>query len=73
MHDAITLIHEFIDHLWAGSRAPAKIYIQESGLPLVLAMAVDGTYAQVMASEQDMRQFADYQMELGDRYANMDF
>lgn len=72
-HDAITLIRDFIEHLWSGSRAPAKIYIQECGLPLILTMAVDGTYAQVMGSEQDMRQFADYQMELADRYANMDF
>lgn len=32
-HDAITLIQEFIAHLWSGSRAPARHYLQGSDLP----------------------------------------
>jgi hypothetical protein len=45
--DAIALIHDFIVHLWSGDLAPAKIYIQESGLPMVLTQSTDGTYARV--------------------------
>ena len=50
-HEAIDLIERFIQHLWSGSRAPARIYIQESHLPLVLSHAKDGTYARAMVSE----------------------
>ncbi len=72
-HEAIELIERFIQHLWSGSRAPAKIYIQESYLPLVLSHAKDGTYARAMVSEDEMLAFVEYQSELHDRYANMDF
>ena len=41
-HDAIALIHDFIRHLWSQSRAPAKIYIQDNGLPLVLGWRATG-------------------------------
>lgn len=72
-HKAIDLIERFIRHLWSGSRAPARIYIQESDLPLVLSYAKDGTYARAMVSEDEMLAFCEYQNELHDRYANMDF
>ena len=72
-HDAIELIRSFTDHLWSGARTPAKLYIQESGLPLILTQAADGTYADAMSSEEAMTEFMDYQMALHDRYANMDF
>ncbi|MCG8524184.1 MAG: hypothetical protein MI744_18420, partial [Pseudomonadales bacterium] len=72
-HDAIELIERFIDHLWSGSRAPAKIYIQESQLPAILSYAKDGTYAKAMASEGDMAELCDYLVRLQDRHADMDF
>lgn len=72
-HDAIELLSEFIDHLWSGPRAPAKIYIQEWGLPLVLTMASSGEYASAMESEERMKQFAAHLAEEIDRSANMDF
>jgi hypothetical protein len=71
--DAITLVHDFVAHLWSGRLAPAKIYIQESGLPLILSQAADGTYTKVMASEEEMTEFTDYQSRMFDDYANMDF
>lgn len=72
-HAAIDLIEGFIEHLWSESHAPARFYIQESHLPLVLSHAKDGTYARAMVSEDKMLAFCEYQWELHDRYTNMDF
>lgn len=72
-HDAIALIYDFIEHLWSGDLAPAKIYIQDSGLPLILTQATDGTYARAMASKEDMTEFTDYQSRMSDDAANMDW
>lgn len=71
--DAIVLIHTFIEHLWSSNMAPAKIYVQESGLPLILTLAADGTYAKAMISEEDMTQFTEYQGKKFDDAANMDW
>ena len=71
--EAIALIRDFIEHLWSGSREPAKIHIQDYGLPLNLTKVVDGDYAGAMASVDSMESYADYQAHLNDRYANMDF
>ena len=71
--EAITLALEFIDHLWSGPLAPAKIYIQESGLPLILTYAADGTYSRAMSSEESMAEFVEYQNRMFDDAANMDF
>jgi hypothetical protein len=71
--DAILVIEAFSEHLWSGPRAAAKIYIQESDLPLILSQAKDGTYAAAMTSEVAMKDFTHHQLELHDRYANMDF
>ena len=38
-HDAIELIQRFVAHLWSGPRTPAKIYIQESHLPIMSSYA----------------------------------
>jgi hypothetical protein len=70
---AIATLHGFIEHLWSGDRAPARIYIQEWGLPLILTMAQDGYYAQAMVSVVEMETFARSLGELMDRSANMDF
>ena len=68
--EALNVLRDFQEHLWSGSRAPAKIYL-DSGLPLVLTMT--GGYAQAMKSAQDMESFVDY---LGRQFAdaaNMDW
>jgi hypothetical protein len=70
---AIMLLHQFVDHLWSGPRAPAHIYIQEDQLPLILTMAKNGDYGRAMASVEEMREFADHLSWKMERSANMDF
>lgn len=70
---SIDLIKAFILHLWSGVRSPARIYLQEYGLPVVLTHVKDGTYSSAMRSDDDMEAFADYFASLIDRHANMDF
>lgn len=70
---AIELLEDFRQHLWSGSRAPAEIYIQQSGLPIILTMAADGTYASAMTSVEDMTTFVDHLSAETDRAANMDW
>src|ERR1700737_1265410 len=72
-HEAITLLLTFVSHLWSGSRSPARIYLQEYGLPLILTMAQKGEYARAMASEDDMAAFAHHLAAVMDRHADMDF
>lgn len=52
---ALNVIEAFIERLWSGSREPAREYIQESQLPIILPMASDGTYKMAMHSLDDMR------------------
>jgi hypothetical protein len=52
---------------------PAKIYIQESGLPTILPLALDGTYARVMSSVQEMKYFVNDMTRSFDRAADMDW
>lgn len=54
-----------------GQREPAKVYIQESDLPL--PMASDGTYAAAMVTVEDMTAFVDRLMREFDAAANMDW
>jgi hypothetical protein len=68
-----TLIEEFIAHLWSGPREPARIYIQESGLPLLMTMASDGTYLRSMRSTDEMEQFVLGLSREFDGAANMDW
>jgi hypothetical protein len=72
-HEAITLLHAFVDHLWSGLRSPARIYLQQYGLPLILSMAQKGEYSRAMASEDDMAAFAHHLAGVMDRHADMDF
>jgi hypothetical protein len=71
--DAIKTIEDFIVQLWSGDREPAKLYIQESGLPLILPMATNGQYEQAMSTIAEMDRFLNYLTELFDNAANMDF
>lgn len=70
---AIGVIREFIALLWSGSREPAKLYIQESGLPLILPLASDGTYYRAMRSASDMEELVERLNHQFDQAANMDW
>lgn len=70
---SIALVRSFMDHVWSGPRAPARVYVQDYSLPLNLTHVADGTYADAMSSEGEMEDFARYLAEDIDRHANMDF
>lgn len=70
---ALDLTREFASFIWAGSRAPAGKYIQESGLPIILTMAADGAYRDAMQSLESMDEFIDYMTYQFDQAANMDW
>lgn len=57
--EAIRIIESFIEQLWADEREPARIYIQESDLPLILPKAIDGTYENAMQSLEAMNELVD--------------
>lgn len=69
---AIAEIEKFIKHLWSGSRLPARDYIC-SGLPSILTLVADGTYARAMQSAEDMNDFVDSLTRQFDNAANMDW
>lgn len=69
---AIDVIEKFIAYLWSGEREPARIYI-ESGLPLILTAAKDGTYQDAMESAESMEEFVEYLSLQFDQAANMDW
>jgi hypothetical protein len=69
---AIAEIEQFIDHLWSGSRRPARHYVF-SGLPSILTFVDDGTYARCMRSENDMEEFVEHLTRQFDNAANMDW
>ena len=71
--EALTAIEAFIVYLWSGQREPARIYIQETDLPLILPMASDGSYAAAMANVVDMNAFVDRLIRKFDAAANMDW
>ena len=71
--DAIDRINAFIDHLWSGPLAPARLYLQESTLPVILSMAVAGDYRRALANDDDMQMLTNYLEEQSDHSANMDF
>lgn len=70
---SIVAMDNFVDFLWSGVRAPAKIYIQDCEFPAILNFARDGTYARAMTSSNSMDDFVEYLNELFDRSANMDW
>lgn len=72
-HKVLNTIEKFIKVLWKGKRGPAKLYIQESDLPLILTFAADGTYQKAMKSTKSMKDFLDRLCYEFDQAANMDF
>jgi len=71
--EAIATIEEFISFMWSGPRAPARIYIHESDLPLVLPHASDGTYSAAMVSVESMTEYVKQATRDWDRAANMEW
>lgn len=70
---AIETAESFIEKLWEGDRAPAKLYLQEAALPIILTYASDGTYDNAMASVEDMEAFIEGLTHEMDNAANMDW
>jgi hypothetical protein len=70
---AIETAESFIEKLWEGERAPAKVYLQEAALPVILTYASDGTYDNAMASVEDMEIFVEGLTHEMDNAANMDW
>jgi len=70
---AISVIEEFIVHLWSEDRHPAWLYIQDACLPLILTFASDGTYEGAMRSSEDMERFIYGLTMQMDNAANMDW
>lgn len=71
--EAIQTILRFIDFLWAEEREPARIYLQRTGLPVILTMAMDGTYSKAMQSSEEMEKLAANLVSEWGRSANMDW
>ena len=71
--EALLVIEDFVKYLWSGPREPAKIYIQRSGLPIIMTMVADGSYATAMTSVESMECFIEHLSEEFDRAANMDW
>lgn len=70
---ALSTIEEFIVFLWSGRRQPARTYIQDADLPLILTFASDGTYKDAMRSVEEMERFARGLVKQFDNAGNMDW
>ena len=70
---AIETAESFIEKMWEDERAPAKMYLQDAALPIILTYASDGTYYDAMASVEDMESFIEGLTQEMDRAANMDW
>jgi hypothetical protein len=70
---AIQTAELFIAQLWEGKLAPAKAYIQDAGLPIILTYASNGAYEGAMSSVEDMEYFIEGLTHEMDNAANMDW
>ncbi|SRR6266496_3597901 len=70
---ALDVIDNFLRHLWSGNREPARLYIRESHLPIILPMATDGTYKVAMESTDNMQGLITALEYDFDRAADMDW
>jgi hypothetical protein len=69
---AIGETEAFLEHLWSGSRQPAKHHLFSS-LPSILTYAADGTYKRAMESDESMEEFVEHLTMQFDNAANMDW
>jgi hypothetical protein len=70
---AIDVMESFIKKLWEEERAPAKLHLDDSDLPVILSHASDGIYRRAMSSEEDMEDYINYLSREVDNSANMDW
>lgn len=70
---AIETAEAFIEKLWEGDLAPARIYLQDANMPVILTYASDGTYEEAMSSPESMEEFIDGLAHEMDIAANMDW
>jgi hypothetical protein len=70
---ALQVAELFIAKLWEGKRAPAKLYLEDPDLPVILTYATDGTYATAMSSEEAMEEFVKSLNHEMNNAANMDW
>lgn len=70
---ALKMIDAFIEHLWSGPLASAKMYIQDENLSANLMHVKDGSFRAAMQSEEDMQGFIDYLQDVAARNADMDW
>jgi hypothetical protein len=69
----LEVIDEFTSFLWTGIRSPAKVYVQQTQLPLILTMAADGSYSEAMRSSESMAELVHRMSYLSDQATNMDW
>jgi hypothetical protein len=70
---SLRLFDAFVEHLWSGGRAPARVYVQDTTLPLIVTMAADGTYLRAMTSVADMTKLVEGLQRAIDQAADMDW
>jgi hypothetical protein len=70
---ALSTIEEFIAYLWSGPRRPARTYIQDADLPLILTFVSNGTYKDAMRSVEAMDTFANGLERQFNNARNMDW
>lgn len=70
---AIEVAEAFIAKLWEGDLAPAKMYLQDANMPVILTYASDGTYENAMSCLEAMEEFIDGLAHQMDGAANMDW
>ncbi len=70
---AIETTELFIEKLWESDLAPAKAYIQDAALPIILRYASDGTYQGAMTSMEEMEFLIEGMIHEMDNAANMDW
>jgi hypothetical protein len=70
---AIETAEAFIEKLWDGDLAPAKMYLQDADMPVILTYANDGTYEVAMSSPEAMEEFIHGMVHQIDEAANMDW
>jgi hypothetical protein len=71
--DALKTLDDFLDYLWSGDNAPAKLHIQDYELTSVLPFASDGSYTGAMQSIESMEEFSGHISRMIDDSANMDW
>lgn len=70
---ALSTIDDFVKLLWSGQRAAARMYIQDTDLPLILTFAIDGTYTNAMKSTVAMMELIEKLTGQQEQAVNMDW